>query len=297
MTVMTVTLSVMTDATDRKWEIDPQGLTVQQIAERCGYGDSAVRGWSTQYNIPFVRDGKRNLYMEDGQRRFQQILEWKSQGITESEIAERFATNSPSQPEAPAINLESLIAESVSKAVEKQTALAESYAKATHHIGRLEERVENTQKLLEEKEAQLRLLPGQVQELEVERATIANQLSDATVALEKSKQEWDSERSKLIQDITVATQKENAATVAIDSLKRDLQAEQERKFDTQSKLKLVEESKNQEITRLTAELEKVLKESQFMREENEKLVEENKRLERELEIECKKGILDKLFKK
>lgn len=295
---MTVTLSVMTDATDRKWEIDPQGLTVQQISERSGYGESAVRGWSTQYNIPFVRDGKRNLYMEEGQLRFQQILKWKSQGVTESEIAERFATNSPSQPEStPAINLESLIAESVSKAVSQQTALAESYAKATHHIGRLEERVENTQKLLEEKDAQLRLLPAQVQDLEVERATLANQLSDMTVALEKSKQEWDLERSKLIQDITVATQKETAATVAIDSLKRDLQTEQERKFDLQSKLKAAEESKNQEISRLSAELEKLVKASQFLREENLALAEENKRLERELEIERKKGVLDKLFKK
>ena len=295
---MTVTLSVMTDATDRKWEIDPQGLTVQQISERSGYGESAVRGWSTQYNIPFVRDGKRNLYMEEGQLRFQQILKWKSQGVTESEIAERFATNSPSQPEStPAINLESLIAESVSKAVSQQTALAESYAKATHHIGRLEERVENTQKLLEEKDAQLRLLPAQVQDLEVERATLANQLSDMTVALEKSKQEWDLERSKLIQDITVATQKETAATVAIDSLKRDLQTEQERKFDLQSKLKAAEESKNQEISRLSAELEKLVKASQFLREENLAFAEENKRLERELEIERKKGVLDKLFKK
>lgn len=291
-------LSVMTDATDKKWEIDPQGLTVQQISERSGYGESAVRGWSTQYNVPFVRDGKRNLYMEEGQRRFQQILEWKSQGVTESEIAERFATNSPSQPEsAPAINLEALIAESVSKAVSQQTALAESYAKATHHIGRLEERVENTQKLLEEKEAQLRLLPGQVQELEVDCIRLQEQLNDATVTLNKSKQEWESEKIKLVQDITVVTQKETAATVAIDSLKRDLQAEQERKFDIQSKLKLMEESTKQEIARLSAELEKLVKASQFMREENEKLTEENKRLERELEIERKKGVLDKLFKK
>lgn len=176
------------------WQIDPTGLTIAQIAERSKYGESAVRTWSALLKVPFVKDGKRNLYLEPGQRLFLRFFELKSQGKTEPEILEILVEEGhdidlPDRQKSSSgsAEMQLLLNQAVEKALVSQAGLVDQklgeqsevalkLAAVSYELGSRDEKIKTLEAQLQQQADQVKMLPAAVDDLERQKRQLADQL-------------------------------------------------------------------------------------------------------------------------
>lgn len=260
----------------QSWKIDPAGLTINQLVELTGYSRSALAGWSTQFDIPFVRDGRRSLYLEPGQKMFKDILDLKAQFKNEAEIARALIqtghvirdsvsrgdlSDSSDSSDSDAEGLKEMMAiaidqalerqaEQISRQLEKQTELSKLYGETSFTVGQLQERVANLQFMLEEKNEQLRLLPAAVEGLQAEKVALETQCRDLEHELRTTRAEME----LLTERVTVATDGRAELAESKQSLQQHVDALAEKLKGLETDHATVLSGKDKELARLQAEL-------------------------------------------
>lgn len=259
-------MTAMADTADKE-------MTIAELASKYKMRQSTIRHWSSLFEVPSKKIGRKNVYTQIGQDMFDLIAEKKVQGLTDKEIKLILDTGSeePASTQSD-VDIQAMITETVTKAISEQTQLAHAYGTAQNQIGRLEERVSNLQALLEEKEKQLKLLPAQVQSLEIET------------------QEFASRAAELQEQVEAIT---NAKTVVANE-----KAQLEKEYsDKQKNYQTAMADKEAELKKLREELEQEQKQRKAAESKSEDLEVQKQQIEQALETEKNRGLFGRIFKK
>lgn len=167
-------------------------LTTTEAAERIGVPVGTLKGWLGKIPVPVTIDsaGKRRIGpealevlerikalrldegrgMETIRRRLVPAASEPKPGLTPdtSSATAAEAEPSPGRVGASADDVARVVTDAVAQAIEKQTGLAEKYARATYTIGQLEERTATLQAQLAEARDRIALLEAPKPEPEAE---------------------------------------------------------------------------------------------------------------------------------
>lgn len=177
------------------------GLTV---AKMIGVGESTIRRWTADFNIPFAEIGGQRLYNDQAVEVMRQIQALRDQKVNAEDIKLNIAkgleaagggeTSQAQKPdESPGETrrmLEELrsdlkahsqqIAESLNAAVSESGRMADRYAESQREIGRIEALLQMTDRQLQEAKQAAKLLPEKAAALQAQEARAQKLESDVS---------------------------------------------------------------------------------------------------------------------